>query len=213
MEAAFSELLTACDGVSCSGTCKTLFDASYRTCMRGYQPFVVVDGMSNASVRAIVETCMPPLCSINGGGDGCSERIRNVPAVVQVYLPHQDGTTSRYLVAAMPPNFCCLLLLCASDCELCSVCFRDYRLTWAAVLLAFEVMEADRSLFRGWNVSWTLRCATELQSLPCFCFHEPLCRMDWPKHSCVSEGCTAKALLHVEQVLGRRRDERRPIHI
>ena len=36
---------------------------------------------------------------------------------------------------------------------------RDYRLTWAAVFLAFEVAQADRSLFRGWNVSWTLRCS------------------------------------------------------
>ena len=127
MEAAFSELLTACDGVSCSGTCKALFDASYRTCMRGYQPFVVVDGISNASVRAIVETCMPPLCSINGGGDGCSERIRNVPAVVQVYLPHQDVRTSRYLVAAISltqtssclgglPTLGCSLLVCWCVC-------------------------------------------------------------------------------------------------
>ena len=95
MGAAFSELLAACDGASCDGACRVLFNASYRSCLRGYQPFVVVDGMNNASIRAIVESCMPPLCSDDGGGDGCSQRIRNVPAVVQVYIPSQDMRTLR----------------------------------------------------------------------------------------------------------------------
>jgi hypothetical protein len=122
MDAAFSELLAACDGVSCTGVCKSLFDASYRSCLRGYQPFAVLGGMNNASIRAIVESCMPPLCSTVGqpvrssatppdeevtqspteidggavgGGDGCNQLVRNVPVVVQVYIPAKDMRTSR----------------------------------------------------------------------------------------------------------------------
>ena len=193
MGAAFSELLAACDGASCDGACRVLFNASYRSCLRGYQPFVVVDGMNNASIRAIVESCMPPLCSDDGGGDGCSQRIRNVPAVVQVYIPSQDMRTLRCAApkrqqksthgrisagkgqGTVPPvgsfGFRSLGLLLSATAAaypfsrsarigwVVALRCRDYRLTWAAVLLAFEVVRADRSLFRGWNVSWTLRCA------------------------------------------------------
>ena len=192
MGAAFSELLAACDGASCDGACRVLFNASYRSCLRGYQPFVVVDGMNNASIRAIVESCMPPLCS-DAGGDGCVQRIRNVPAVVQVYIPSKDMRTLRCAApkrqqksthgrisagkgqGTVPPvgsfGFRSLGLLLSATAAaypfsrsarigwVVALRCRDYRLTWAAVLLAFEVVRADRSLFRGWNVSWTLRCA------------------------------------------------------
>ena len=195
MGAAFSELLAACDGASCDGACRVLFNASYRSCLRGYQPFVVVDGMNNASIRAIVESCMPPLCSDDGGGDGCSQRIRNVPAVVQVYIPSQDmrtlrctapkrqqkstqrshsggqraratdGAARRVIGFFSAPWACCFPPQSGAPFSKVRIGWgvemrcRDYRLTWAAVLLAFDVVHADRSLFRGWNVSWTLRCA------------------------------------------------------
>ena len=148
--------------------------------------------MNNASIRAIVESCMPPLCS-DAGGDGCVQRIRNVPAVVQVYIPSKDMRTLRCAApkrqqksthgrisagkgqGTVPPvgsfGFRSLGLLLSATAAaypfsrsarigwVVALRCRDYRLTWAAVLLAFEVVRADRSLFRGWNVSWTLRCA------------------------------------------------------
>ena len=48
-----------------SGRCRELFDGEYMPCLKAYQPFTLVMGMADATVRSIVRSCLGPRPSSN----------------------------------------------------------------------------------------------------------------------------------------------------
>jgi hypothetical protein len=60
-------------------------------------------------------------------GHACTRNLRNASIVMQIFIPSRDPRSAR-----------------------------DYRLTWAAALLALDAIKADPTLFRGWDIRWTV---------------------------------------------------------
>jgi hypothetical protein len=55
-----TKLLDTCGGGGangCAQDCRDLFENDYVPCLRSYQPFVVLDGMKNQTIRDIVAGC------------------------------------------------------------------------------------------------------------------------------------------------------------
>jgi hypothetical protein len=52
--------MSACDGArECGGECKKAFDTRYAGCVRGYVPMLVDGGFRNATLKRILDLCVP----------------------------------------------------------------------------------------------------------------------------------------------------------